>query len=219
MSIKITYFLDVTSSWCYWAEPAWSALRQRYAGDAEFAWKIALLPLSAMAVSEAQCEWFYQRSGTIVRSPFKLHTGWFEADAGEYLAPNLVTEAARDFGIEDDRVRLALAHAALREGRQILRWDEAADVAAAAAGLDARSLLERARSPEVGARARASSAEFHALQVIQRPTFVLQNGIGDRAVFSGLARVGPIAATLDAMIEDEAAYASFAAQFGGPPTA
>jgi hypothetical protein len=37
-------------------------------------------------------------------------------------------------------------------------------------------------------RAQASTAEFHALQVSQRPAFVLESNIGDRAVFSGLAQ-------------------------------
>ena len=35
--IKLTYYLEVTSSWCYWAEPAWAELKRRYAGQVEFA--------------------------------------------------------------------------------------------------------------------------------------------------------------------------------------
>jgi hypothetical protein len=55
------------------------------------------------------------------------------------------------------------------------------------------------------------------LQVNQRPTFALESNIGDRAVFSGLVKLAPIAATIDAMLEDAAAYASHAAHFGSPP--
>jgi len=97
------------------------------------------------------------------------------------------------------------------------RWEEAASVAATAAGLDGEELLKRAKSPEIEARARASTAEFHALKVTQRPTFVLENAIGDRTVFSGLAVAAPLAAAIEAMLHDAAAYASFAAHFGGPP--
>src|SRR5439155_16481 len=82
-----------------------------------------------------QCEWFYRRSGTIMRSTFMLNSGWFEPELKEYLAPNLVAEAAKELGVTDDRVRLAIAHAALREGRKVGRWEEAGAVAAAAAGL------------------------------------------------------------------------------------
>jgi len=55
------------------------------------------------------------------------------------------------------------------------------------------------------------------LQVTQRPAFVLENNIGDRAVFSGLVKAGPIASTIDKMLDDAAAYASHAAHFGSPP--
>jgi hypothetical protein len=48
---------------------------------------------------------------------------------------------------------------------------------------------------------------------------VLESNIGDRAVFSGLAKAGPISATIDAMLEDAAGYAAHAAHFGGPPPA
>ena len=216
--MKVTYFLEVISSWCYWAEPAWAELKQRYAGTVEFGWKLALMDASGLPLSRDQCEWFYRRSGLIMRSPFMLNSGWFEPGMKEYLAPNLVAEAAKEFGATDDLVRLAIAHAALREGRKVGNWTESAAVAAAAAGLDASALLKKAKTPEVEARARATTAEFHSLKVNQRPTFLLENGIGDRAVFSGLATATPLAAAIDAMLNDAAAYASHAAHFGLPPT-
>ena len=98
-------------------------------------------------------------------------------------------------------------------------WELAAEIGAKAGGLDKTKLLERARSPEVEARARASTAEFHALKVTQRPTFVVDSEIGDRAIFSGFAKLEPIAGTIDAMLDDLAAYAAHAAHFGEPPPA
>ncbi|EEF62668.1 DsbA family oxidoreductase [Pedosphaera parvula] len=217
--MKITYYLEVTSSWCYWAEPAWAELKQRYAGRVEFHWKIASMPPEAYPASKAQCEWFYRRSGTIMRSPFMLDSCWFEADMKQYVAPNCVAEAAKELGVTDDRVRLALAQAALREGKKIGRWEVSAEVAAKVAGLNREFLLQRAQSPEIKARVDATTAEFHALQVNQRPTFLLENNIGDRAVFSGLAKVEPLAAAIDAMLSDAAAYQSYAAHFGALPKA
>lgn len=219
MKINCTYYLEVISSWCLWAEPAWAELKLRYARQpVEFGWKPALMDASGLPVSREQCEWFYRRSGTIVRSPFMLNSGWFEKGMAEYLAPNLVAEAAKDFGVSDDRVRLAIAHAAMREGRRVANWDVSAEVAAAAAGLGASALLSRARSPGIEARARATTAEFHALKVSQRPTFLIESNIGDRAVFSGLATIEPLAATIDAMLRDAAAHDSHTAHFGGPPS-
>ncbi len=219
MKMKVTIYLDVISSWCFWAQPAWEELKKRYAERVDFAWKIALMDASGFPKSIEQAEWFYRRSGMMMRSPFMLKPGWFEPNLQECLAPNLVAEAARDFGITDDRVRMALAHATEREGLPTGQWELAAEIGARAANLDKAKLLERARSPEVEARARASTAEFHALQVTQRPTFVIDSEIGDRAIFSGFAKVGPLAATIDSMLDDLAAYESHAAHFGEPPKA
>jgi predicted DsbA family dithiol-disulfide isomerase len=147
-----------------------------------------------------------------------LSSGWVEPERkGLYPAPNLVAEAGRDFDFADDRLRLALAHAALREGRKIGDMAEAIAVAAKATGLDGEKLWERAQSPEIEARARASTAEFHALKITQRPAFVLEDPIGDKAVFSGLVTTAPLIAAIDAMLADTAAYAAHAAHFGPPP--
>jgi predicted DsbA family dithiol-disulfide isomerase len=105
----------------------------------------------------------------------------------------------------------------LREGKKAGRWEVVVPIAAQAASLDAGKLLARTKSPEVAARIQASTGEFHALQVTQRPTFLLEDSIGDRAVFSGIVQAGPIAAAIDAMLADEAAYASWKAHFGEPP--
>lgn len=217
MKLRITYYLDVISSWCFLAEPAWAAVKERYAGRVDFAWKIALMDAIGLPTSKEQLAWFYRRSGTIMRSPFMLNTEWLQPGATEYPVRNFVAEAARDFGVTDDRVRLALASAVLREGKAADKWDLAAEIGAQAGGLDKAKLLEQARLPAVEARVRASTAEFHALKVTQRPTFVIDSEIGDRAVFSGFARLSPLAAALDAMLEDISAYESYAAHFGGPP--
>ena len=83
--------------------------------------------------------------------------------------------------------------------------------------MDKKKLLERAHSPTIEGRVRASTAEWHKLQVTQRPTFVIDTEIGDRAIFSGVVKWEPISATLDSMIEDAVAYAAHAAHFGSPP--
>jgi predicted DsbA family dithiol-disulfide isomerase len=215
--MKVTMYLEVTSSWCFWAEPAWEELKRRYAGQAEFHWKIALMPLAAHPVSPVQRLWFYRRSGTIMRSPFVLNANWAGTDLKQSVVPNLVAEAGRDFPGVGEKIRLALSHAALREGRHVWDWTVVTEIAAGAAQLDRLELLNRAKSQAVEARVHATTAEFDALQVTQRPAFVLDNKIEDRAVFSGIVKWEPIAATMDAMLADEAAYASYGAHFGNPP--
>lgn len=217
--MKITYYLEILSSWCTWAEPTWAELKQRYAGRVEFEWKIALMRPEDFPVSREQCDWFYRRSGgTVMHSPFMLNSGWFEASRkGHYEAPNLVAEAGKDFGFKGDELRLALNHAAVREGRKIGDINEAVAAAAAATKVNATELRARAESAEVRARVDASTAEFFAHQINQRPAFILQDAIGDKAVFSGLVRMGPLAATIDAMLADVAAYNAHMAHHGPVP--
>jgi predicted DsbA family dithiol-disulfide isomerase len=217
--MKVTYYLEVLSSWCHWVEPAWADLKSRYKGRARFEWRIALMRKEDFPVSRGQCDWFYRRSGgTVMNSPYMLNSGWFEENrGGAYENPNLVAEAGRDFGFSDDTVRLALARAALFGGRKIGDMGEAVAVASKASGVPRAKLRTRAESAEVRKRVDASTAEFLAHRIAQRPAFIIEDAIGDKAVFSGLVAVEPLAAAIDAMLSDTAAYASHAAHHGTPP--
>lgn len=219
--MKITYYLEVISSWCYWAEPTWAELKRRYAGRAEFEWKIALMNPEDFPISREQCDWFYRRSGgTVMHSPFMLNSGWFEAERkGRYEAPNLVAEAAKDFGFTGDEIRHAIANAALREGQKVGDLATAVAIAAKAGKIDATKLRAAAEAKETRTRVDASTKEFFAHQVNQRPTFVLTDAIGDKAVFSGLVRIEPLVATIESMVSDTAAYAAHATHHGKPPAA
>lgn len=48
MEMKVTYYLEVISSWCFWAEPAWAKLKRRYADHVSFDWKLALMDASGL---------------------------------------------------------------------------------------------------------------------------------------------------------------------------
>ena len=217
MTITVTDYLDVVSSWCFWSEATWAELKRRYDGRVQFQWKIALMDPTGLPISREQEQWFYRRSGIMMRSPFMLNTDWYDPNLPEWLPPNCVAEAGKDFGFADDRTRLALARAALREGKNIAEWNVAAEIAAEAAGIDASKLVERAKSAAIEKRVRASTSEFRALQITQRPAFVIDSDIGDRAIFSGVVKLEPLAATIESMLDDAAAYAAHKAHFGDPP--
>lgn len=93
------------------------------------------------------------------------------------------------------------------------------EIAAAAARLDPQQLRVLAQSPEIARRVGGTSAEFAPHQVNQRPTFLIEDVIGDKAGFSGLVKIEPLAATLDAMLGDVADYAAFKARHGDLPSA
>jgi len=217
MKITVTDYLDVVSSWCFWSEPTWAELKKRYQGRVEFQWKVALMDPSGLPTSREQEAWFYRRSGMLMRSPFMLSTEWYDASLKEWLPPNAVAEAAKDFGVTDDRVRLSIAHAAVRDGKKVSDWNVCVDLAATAGNLDKKKLLEGAQSAAVAKRLRDSTAEFHAMQITQRPAFVIDTEIGDRAIFSGVVRLEPLAATIDGMLDDAVGYAAHKAHFGDPP--
>jgi len=103
MRLLITNYLDVISSWCFWATPAWQELQKRYADRVDFQWKIALMDKTGLPPTQAHMEWFYRRSGTLMRSPVMLQTSWHEVGREEYPEPNCVAEAARELGVADDR--------------------------------------------------------------------------------------------------------------------
>jgi Predicted dithiol-disulfide isomerase involved in polyketide biosynthesis len=219
-TVFITYYFEVYSSWCYWAEPAWAELKRRYAGRVAFDWRIALMRPEDFPASPGHCDWFYQRSGTVVRSPFMLNSGWVQPDRAAYVTPDLVVEAARDFlPPGDERVRLALGHAAMREGKRVDILDTAVEIAARASEIPADKLRAAAVSDAVRARVEASTAEFFAHKLSQRPAFILGNDIGDKVVFSGVWRLEPLAAALDSLLADGAAYASYHAHHGTAPAA
>lgn len=217
--MKVTYYVEILSSWCHYVEPVWAELQRRYAGRAEFTWRIALMNPEDFPASRAQCDWFYRRSGgTVMHRPEMLSSGWYEpARKGDYTAPNLVAEAARELGAADDRVRLALAHAALVDGRKVGDLAVAVAIGAKAAKLNPKKLRAAAASKGVLARVQDSTAEFYSHRINQRPAFVLTDAIGDKAVFAGLVRIEPLAATIESMLADTAAYAAHQAHHGAAP--
>lgn len=153
----------------------------------------------------------------MMQSKVMLKPGWYRPNLQECLPPNLLAVAARELGIGGDRVRLALAEATLLEGRDTNDWETATNVVVRASQLDQEKLVEKAKSPEIERQVRATSEEFHKLQVTQRPTFVIDTEIGDRAVFSGFVRLEPLVSALESALSDAAAYDSYAAHFGSPP--
>jgi len=180
MRLLITNYLDVISSWCHWAIPAWQELRARYGDRVDFQWKIALMDKIGLPPTHAHMEWFYRRSGMLMRSPVMLQTSWHEVGREEYPESNCVAEAARDLGVSDDRVWVALSRAELLDGKKIGQWEVAADEAGdeGAFGLSREQLtVQRSRNAEVFVG--EAVAEFELKDVVL-------GGEGDRRDARGL---------------------------------
>jgi len=111
-----------------------------------------------------------------------------------------------------NKVHEALKIAGLTRGEPILRRDVALQIAVSATGASQTELQNALDDPETSKNISASTAEFNAFAVTQRPTFVIRSEIEDTAIFSGIYRAEPILAALDAMIADENAYRQYAAR-------
>lgn len=211
--LKLVYYLDVLSSWCFYSEPNLRRLLDRYGDRIQYEWRIALITEGMpMGHTREQMDWFYRRSGSI--SGTHLNSAW---NQGPYntLQPNLAAEAARELGFSDDRVRLALARAALLDGKSIVQREVSLQVVSAVTGVDARKVERMIDDERMLENIQRSSAEFEALGIDQRPAFTLRSDIGDRAIFSGLWTYDPLQATVAAMLSDEEKYERFARE--NPP--
>lgn len=211
--IHLTYYLDVMSSWCFYCEPNLDRLRKRFGDRLSYDWRIAMVTEAGpKGWRREQMDWFYKRSGSI--SGVHLNGEWNKGQH-DTLQPNLAAEAARELGCTDDRVRRALARAALIDGVSIYHKSEAVAVAADAGKLDSELLFKTMDDPKIEARIRASGSEFAAYGIDQRPGFVVRSDIGDKAILSGIWRLEPLEALVDSMLADEKKYEEFAAS--NPP--
>lgn len=208
--VKLRYYLDVLSSWCWYCEPKLAEIRRKYGARLSYEWRVALV--KDRPQSRAQVEWYYKRSGGI--SGVHLNPGWYQGPF-ESRDINLAAEAARDLGFDDDRVRLALARAALIEGLPAHYKNAAAELVATVTGAEPERVLELMESPAVNQRIDESEREFAALGVDQRPAFLLHSSIGDTALFSGIWSAEPLDVTIGVMLRDVDKYAAFAAE--NPP--
>ena len=188
--------------WCHWVEPVWKELKKQYDGRVEFEWKIALMNPGDFPVSQAQCDWFYRRSGgTVMRSRYKLNSGWLEAERkGHYEVPNWVAEAGKDFGFAGDELRLALSDAAVLNGIKIGDLTTAVKIAAKAGKIDAKKLRTAAESKTVKARVEASTAEFLSTKSISAPLLFLRTRSATRRFSRAWFVCEPLTATIDAML-------------------
>ncbi|MEM1221486.1 MAG: DsbA family protein [Verrucomicrobiota bacterium] len=209
--VRVTYYIDIISSWCKYFEPVWRELKECFADEVEFDWAIALIPKDGLPRSAEEENEYYRRSGVLTKQPVMLNSAWVEPGVEEYLAPNLVALACLQLGVTGDEVRLALADAAMVDGCKVHQLEVSASVAAKACKFSEEAILGKASSAEVESIVRASTARFHALGINQRPAFYLESEIEDRAVFSGLIKKEPLEATIRAMLEDAKSYRAWAA--------
>jgi len=215
MSVRVTYYLDVLSQWCWLAERALDQVRAEFGERVSVDWRLACVNGGApIGASKSQYVWYYGRTKAVSGTVF--NPDWMEGPQTGTLAANLAVETARILGASDDRIRRAIARAALFDGKPMGRLDVAEAVASAAADIPVPRFREIMNDPATHRRLDESAAAFAALGVDQRPTFVVENTIGDRAIISGLYAYEPLRASVSAMLHDATIYAEYSTSHPQP---
>ncbi|HEY8312881.1 MAG TPA: DsbA family protein [Candidatus Baltobacteraceae bacterium] len=180
--LKITYYFDVLSQWCYFADRALDDVRREFGDRIDLSFKVKLInDGEPLAYSPAQLEAIYGRSKAV--SGIETTAAWLRPGDSSLYA-NLVVEAVRGLGGDAERTRRRLSRAALEEGVRVGTFETALQAGAEHSGYDAETLAQRMREAEH--RVRETTAEFHALPVEVVPALILRNAIGDTAILSGL---------------------------------
>ena len=212
--VELIYYVDVLSSWCHIADYAVERIEAVYGDRVRLDWRIAqLFDYGALPYSQSDLKWYYARTAKM--TGVQLNESWHGAADTTTKFANQAAEAARALGAVDSTVRRGLSRAALLDGRQLGRRDEAIAHAARLSGFAPERIAELMDSPQVAQRIAQTTREFKDLALPQLPSFVMRNTSGDLAVFSGLYTFE----ALDSVIGEMLHASRVTQEFGAGPAA
>ena len=207
--MRATVFLDALSHWCLVAIPAIRALE-----DLGVDVEIVIAPVNdgrPMGVTNAFEAWCYERGTRAYGDSF--NAAWCEGPESGTYASNAATLIAVDItGRPLDTLEEMLKEALVR-GARFGRADEANGFAAKLSGVSKDEFARRVSDSSVAERLNQGNARLAAFGADERPTFVIENENGDRAVLKGLWQRDALVACAKALAADERAYA----EAGTPP--
>ncbi len=204
--MKVTAFVDVLSHWCLAAYPAVTALAGMLAEDVEFELLPAPIrgtaPLPYSAETEA---WFFDRGALAYGR--RLSSAWYEQGETSWHANAAVVAALRL--AELDRVALigTVMRGAMVDELPFCREVEVARFVAGLAGVSVEALLAEMRGDDVVGALHGANARLSAAGCGERPSWVLANGNGDKAVLQGVWQAEAVLPLARALLDDERAYA------------
>lgn len=205
--VECSYFLDVLSQWCLIAD---STLRDLQAKHSQLDVSLRFVPIAfkdPLPVTRAEQARAYERSAMItgVRT-----VPWIvEGEPTHTWEANATVLAGAHLGLDVERVRGAIAHAALIEGQPMGREGAAIALVSRQFGVDAKELQHVVYGAEIAARMQAQEDAFKALHLQVRPTFVLRNAIEDHVILGGTYRFDLLDTSVQCLSEDAAGYAHF----------
>jgi predicted DsbA family dithiol-disulfide isomerase len=197
--IDLTAYIDVLSSWCYVGDLALHKIEKKYGNRLRVEWRIAqLFDFGPLPYTREQLAWYYARTAKI--SGVEMNAAWVDTPEATTMHANQAAEAARTLGVTDMSLVRALNRANVIDGRPLGRREPALDEAARISGLDRAELDRVMRDPATAARIKQTTAEFEALNLPQRPSYVLRNPTGDLALLSGIYTFESLDAVIGEML-------------------
>jgi len=209
-AIGIVYYFDVLSSWSLISQPALEAVTTEFGDAVTIDWRVGLFNDGApLGESAEKWAWYYTRIEAM--TGVKLDPAWRESDDDSTYYPNAVAVAARRLGVTGDTVRLALARAAMFDGRKVQHREIALDVAVEASGLGRESLSAAVDDRLTFAELSRTTREYRALPVNVLPVFQVTNALGDVAILSGYFQARSLRAVVGENVETLRRYDAFMA--------
>ncbi|MBV9438968.1 MAG: DsbA family protein [Candidatus Eremiobacteraeota bacterium] len=209
--MTVTVFLDVLSHWCYAAQPAVAALQRTLADDMHL--EIRFAPVfdgGAIDYSAELYEWFYRRGAGAYGT--QLDANWRGGTVTSSRDANAAVAAAIALGADPQAVSESFMREVMRDGQPLFTEDAAARSVAAGAALPLERVLRTMRSDEIADELRAANARLAEIGCAERPSWLMVNDNGDRAVLQGVWQAEAILPLARALLEDERAY-----RRAGPP--
>ncbi len=217
LPLKIDYFLDALSQWCYISDRAILRIRMRYGNRLLINYHF--VPISGrdpIYVNGQGQRLAYDRSEFITG----IHTTpWLRDEPRSTWDANASILAVASMGIDVERVRSCVSSAALERGLPLGDRGEAASLLAAEFGLERSRIEEVMQSPAICDALDASGGEFAQHGLTVRPAFVLENEIGDRVILNGGWRESLFVEAIDSLLADAAGYEWYEKHVASMPNA
>ncbi len=197
--VDLTAYIDVLSSWCYVGDLALQKIEKKYGNRLRVQWKIAqLFDFGPLPYSRERLAWYYARTAKM--TGVVMNADWVDTPEATTKYANLAAEAARMLGVTDMSLARGLNYASVIDGKPLGRREPALDEAARLSGFDRAELDRVMRDPATSDRIKQTTDEFLALNLPQRPSYVVRNPTGDLALLSGIYTFEALDGVIDEML-------------------
>lgn len=209
--MKVTAFFDVLSHWCLAAWPAFERARTEVGADNV---DLLLAPVHngfSIGFPAEQERWFYTR-GTRAYG-MTLRADWYENDRTTTLWANAAVVAASLAGADLGHTAYGVMRASMEDGELLGRRDVAIEVTARIARISTDDVARLIDDSKVGQQLNHANALLSQWGCVERPSWRIENANGDHATLQGVWQEEAIGSCIDALRNDERAYA----EAGKPP--